>query len=319
MFHLNYFNMVSEASWSNPWLVNFMELVALVEIMFINVRATARIKIIIIIHFIPCRMFQHVQCIHLKLNFRFIFSKHQTWVVWPIKRWRMKIRFCACGWRINIWNFILILQLLQFGIWVKFLEKKKGVIFCFLLLQNLVFRLSFNFCNLIFLFYLCNYFGISSSLQFLQFGICVQFLQKKIKNGVIFCLPLLQNLVFWRSFSFYNLVFLSVSAIVLVFHLLFSFYNLVSASVIWYFCSVFAIVLVFCLLFSFYNLVFELSFCKKKREWYFVFCFCKIWYFDFPSTSAIWYFCSISAIILVFLLLFSFYNLVFAFNFCKKK
>ena len=58
---------------------------------------------------------------------------------------------------------------------------------------------------------------------------------------------------------------------------------------------------------------------KKKMEWYFVFCLCKIWYFDFPSTSAIWYFCSISAIVLVFLLLFSFCNLVFAFSFCKNK
>jgi len=78
------------------------------------------------------------------------------------------------------------------------------VIFCLLLLQNLVFRLSFNFCNLVFLFYLCNCFGISSSLQFLQFGICVQFLQKhkNKKFGVIFCLPLLQNLVFRLSFSF---------------------------------------------------------------------------------------------------------------------
>jgi hypothetical protein len=129
-------------------------------------------------------------------------------------------------------------------------------------------------------------FGISSSLQFLQFGIRVQFLQKiKIKIGVIFCLPLLQNLVFRLSFSFCNLVFLSVSAIVLVFHLLFSFCNLVSASTIWYFCLVSAIVLVFCLLFSVYNLVFELSFCKKNLEWYFVFRFCKIWYFDFPSAS----------------------------------
>jgi len=59
---------------------------------------------------------------------------------------------------------------------------------------------------------------------------------------VIFCLPLLQNLVFRLSFSFCNLVFLSVSAIVLVFHLLFSFCNLVSASTIWYFCLVSAIV-----------------------------------------------------------------------------
>ncbi|KAL9396835.1 hypothetical protein Peur_011088 [Populus x canadensis] len=51
-----------------------MELAALVEIMFTNVRATARIKIVIIIHFIPCRMFQHAQCIPMKLNFRFIFQ-----------------------------------------------------------------------------------------------------------------------------------------------------------------------------------------------------------------------------------------------------
>jgi hypothetical protein len=48
-------------------------------------------------------------------------------------------------------------------------------------------------------------------------------------------------------------------------------------------------------------------------EWYFVFRFCKIWYFDFPSTSAIWYSCSVSAIVLVFHLLFSFCNLVFVF------
>jgi len=51
-----------------------MELAALVEIMFTNVKATARIKIVIIIHFIPCRMFQHAQCIPLKLNFRSIFQ-----------------------------------------------------------------------------------------------------------------------------------------------------------------------------------------------------------------------------------------------------
>jgi len=106
------------------------------------------------------------------------------------------------------------------------------VIFCLPILQNLVFRLSFSFYNLIFLFCLCNCFGISSSLQFLQFGICVQFLQ----------------------------FFL---------------------------------------------------------EWYFVFRFYKIWYFDFPSASAIWYFCSVSAIVLVFCLLFSFCNLVFAFSFCN--
>jgi hypothetical protein len=122
MFDLNYFNMVSEPDWSNPWLANFMELAASIEIMFANVRATTGIKIVIFIHFIPSRMFQHVQC-------------------------------------------------------VQFLQKKFRVIFCLPLLQNLVFRLSFSFYNLVFLFCLCNCFGISSSLQFLQFGICVQFLQ----------------------------------------------------------------------------------------------------------------------------------------------
>jgi len=127
--------------------------------------------------------------------------------------------------------------------------------------------------------------SISTFLQLLQFGISVLSLQlfwyfffssvsaiwylrsvsakkKIIKFGVIFCLPLLQNLVFRLSFSFCNLVFLSVSAIVLVFRLLFSFCNLVSASAICYFCSVSAIVFVFRLLFNFCNLVFELSFCK---------------------------------------------------------
>jgi len=48
-----------------------------------------------------------------------------------------------------------------------------------------------------------------------------------------------------------------------------------------------------------------------------IFClyFCNIWYFDFPLASAIWYFCYVSAIVLVFRLLFSFCNLIFAFSF----
>jgi len=190
---------------------------------------------------------------------------------------------------------------------------------------------------LVFLFCLYNSFGIFSSLQFLQFGICVQFLQKKIifewyfvfhfckiwyfdfssasaiwylcfvsaivlvflllfnfckkkKNRVIFCLLLLQNLVFWLSFNFCNLVFLFCL------------------------CNCFGI--------SFSLQFLQFSICvqflqKKKLEWYFVFRLCKIWYFDFPSASAIWYFCSVSAIILVFRLLFNFCNLVFEFSFCK--
>jgi len=80
---------------------------------------------------------------------------------------------------------------------------------------------------------------------------------------------------------------------------------------------------VFRLLFSFCDLVFTFSLCsvfaKKNLEWYFVFRFYKIWYFDFPLFFAIWYFCFVSAIVLVFHLLFSFCNLVFAFSFCKKK
>jgi hypothetical protein len=66
--------MVSEPDWSNPWLANFMELAASIEIMFANVRATTGIKIVIFIHFIPSRMFQHAQCIPLKLNFISIFQ-----------------------------------------------------------------------------------------------------------------------------------------------------------------------------------------------------------------------------------------------------
>jgi len=134
--------------------------------------------------------------------------------------------------------------------------------FCSISVIVLVFLLLFSFCNLVFAFSFCK--------------------KKKLEW---YFFSLLQNLVFRLSFSFCNLIFLSVSAIVLVFHLLFSFCNLVSASAIWYFCPVSAIVLVFCLLFSFYNLVFELSFCKKILEWYFIFRFCKIWYFDFPSAS----------------------------------
>jgi len=93
---------------------------------------------------------------------------------------------------------------------------------------------------------------------------------------VIFCLPLLQHLVFRLSLSFCNLVFL------------------------------------FCLC-SCFGISSSLQFLQFFLEWYFVFRFCKIWYFDFPSTSAIWYSCSVSAIVLVFHLLFSFCNLVFVF------
>jgi hypothetical protein len=54
----------------------------------------------------------------------------------------------------------------------------------------------------------CNYFGISSSLQLLQFGICVQFLQ--------ICFVFWSNCIISRRY-------------------LFSFCNICSVSAIWYF------------------------------------------------------------------------------------
>jgi hypothetical protein len=207
----------------------------------------------------------------------------------------MKIKFCACGWRINIWNFIL--------------DSSVSVIWylCSVSAIVLVFRLLFSFCNLVsastiwylcsvsaivlvfhLLFSFCNLVSASAIWYFcyvsaivlvfpLLFSFCnlafeLSFCKKirsdilssaSAKSGISTVLQLLQNLVFRLSFSFCNLIFQSVSAIVLVFHLLFSFCNLVSASAIWYFYSVSAIILVFRLLFSFCNLVFELSFCKK--------------------------------------------------------
>ena len=127
----------------------------------------------------------------------------------------------------------------------------------------MVFWFSFNFCNLVFLFYLCNVFGISSSLQFLHFGICVQFLKKNFE--VIFCLPLLQNLVFRPSFSFCNLVFMFCL------------------------CNCFGISSSL----QFLQFGICVQFLQIFLEWYFVFRFCKFWYFDFPSASAIWYLCSL--------------------------
>jgi hypothetical protein len=165
----------------------------------------------------------------------------------------MKIRFCACGWKINIWNFILDSS--AFAIWY----------FCSVSVIVLVFHLLFSFCNL-----------VSAS-------------------------------AIWY--------FCSVFAIILVFRLLFGFCNLVSASAIWHFRSLSAIVLVF-LLFSFYNLVFELSFGKKKRSdilssasaKFGISTFLQLlqfgisvlslqlfWYFFFSSVYAIWYLRSVSA------------------------
>jgi hypothetical protein len=102
--------------------------------------------------------------------------------------------------------------------------------FCSVSAIFLVFRLSFSFCNLVFmsvsaivlvfhlLFSFCNlvlasaiWYLCSLSAIVLVFRLLfsfynlvfeLSFCKKKIKFGVIFCLPLLQNLVFRFSFSF---------------------------------------------------------------------------------------------------------------------
>jgi hypothetical protein len=144
----------------------------------------------------------------------------------------MKIKFCTCGWRINIWTFNL--DSLTSAIWY----------FCSVSAIVLVFHLLFSFCNLVFVFSFYNSFwsdilssdsvksGISIFLQLLQFSISVLSLQ-----------------LFW--FFFFSSIF-----------------------VIWYLRSVSIIFL----------------------EWYFVFRFCKIWYFNFPLAFAIWYFYNIFTI-----------------------
>ena len=153
------------------------------------------------------------------------------------------IKFCACGWRINIWNFILDSS--ASAIWY----------FCYVSAIILVFCLLFSFCNLVF------------ELSF----------SKKNKIGVIFCLLLLQNLVFRLLFNFCfrfcKIWYFDCPSASTIWYFclslqLFWYFVFSSVSVIWYLCSVSAIVLVFRLLFSF---------CKKKNlERYFIFRFCKI-------------------------------------------
>jgi len=174
---------------------------------------------------------------------------------------------------------------------------------------NLYFRF-FSFYNLVFLFCLCNCFGILFSLQFLQFGICIQSLQFILEWYFIFRLCKIWYFDFLSASVIWY--FCSVSAIVLIFLLLFSFFNLVIA---FSFCNFFRMIfclsllqnLVFRLSFSFCNLVFLLCLCncfgtspslqflqfdicvqflQFILEWYFVFHFCKIWYFNFPSAFA---------------------------------
>jgi len=77
-----------------------------------------------------------------------------------------------------------------------------------LLQKNLEWDFVFSFCKIWYFVSFCNYFGISSSLQLLQFGICVQFLQ--------ICFVFWSNRIILRRY-------------------LFSFCNLCSVSAIWYF------------------------------------------------------------------------------------
>ena len=196
----------------------------------------------------------------------------------------MKIRFCACGWRINIWNFILDSS--ASAIWYFFFVSAIVLVFCLLFgfcnlvsafaiwyfcsvsAIVLVFHLLFGFCNLV----SASAIWYSSSLRFLQFGISVLSLQLfwyfVFSSVSAIWYQLLQFGISVLSLQlFWYFIFSLVSAIwyqLLQFgiRLLFGFCNLVSASAIWYFCSVSAIVLVFCLLFSFCNLVFAFSFCN---------------------------------------------------------
>ena len=127
----------------------------------------------------------------------------------------MKIKFCACGRRINMWTFIL--DSLASAIWY----------LCSVSIIILVFRLLFSFCNLVFAFRFYNFFwsdilssasaksGISTFLQLLQFGISVLSLQ------------LFWYFIFSSASAIWYFCF--VSEIVLVFFLLFSFCNLVFA------------------------------------------------------------------------------------------
>ena len=187
----------------------------------------------------------------------------------------MKIKFCACGWRINIWNIILDSSasaiwyfyfvsaiVLVFRLLFSFCNLVSAIwYFCFVSAIVLVFHLLFSFCNLIFelSFYKKIWSdilssasaksGISTVLQLLQFGISVCLCNC---FGISSSLQLLQF-----GISFCNLVFL------------FCLCNCfdISSSL------------------QFLQFGIWVKFLQKNLEWYFVFRFCKIWYFDFPSAS----------------------------------
>jgi len=236
-----------------------MELVVPIETMFTNVRAIAGIKIVIIIHFIPFKMFQHTKCIPLKLNFISIFQniRHELFDLLKDGGWRLS--FVLGAEELISEPLFWILQLLQFGISILSLQLFWYFVFSSVSAIWYLRSVSATFFWSDILSSASAKSDISTFLQLLQFGIFVLSLQ-----------------------------------------------------LFWYFVR---------LLFSFCNLIFAFNFCNSFLEWYFVFRFCKIWYFDFPSAFAIWYFYSVFAIVLVFRLLFSFCNFFlewyFVFRFCK--
>ena len=199
----------------------------------------------------------------------------------------MKIRFCACGWRINIWNFILDSS--ASAIWYFFFVSAIVLVFCLLFgfcnlvsafaiwyfcsvsAIVLVFHLLFGFCNLV----SASAIWYSSSLRFLQFGISVLSLQ-----------------LFWYfvfssvSAIWYQLLQFGISVLSLQ---LFWYFFFSSVSAIWYQLLQFGISS--SLQFLQFDICVQFLQKKIKLEWYFVFRFCKIWYFDCSSASAIWYFC----------------------------
>jgi len=114
------------------------------------------------------------------------------------------------------------------------------------------------------------FFSLVSAIwyQLLQFGIWVKFLQK-IKNIKKNWSDILSSASAKSGIStFLQLLQFGISVLSLQ---LFSYFFFSSVSAIWYLRSVSAKI--------------------KNLEWYFVFRFCKIWYFNCPSASAIWYFC----------------------------
>ena len=160
--------------------------------------------------------------------------------------WYFIFRFCKiwyfdCPSASAIWYFCLSLQLFWyfifssvFAIWYQLLQ----------------FDISVLSLQLFWYFF----FSLVSAIWYLR-SVSIIFFR------VIFCLPLLQNLIFWLSFSFCNLVFSVLSL------QLFWYFFFFLASTIWYFCSVSAI----CISTFLQLLQFDISVLSLQLFWYFVF------------------------------------------------